>query len=170
MSTRDFDLFAFLERLNKRDLQAFDKLSDEGKKAASPLVIMRWLSGTSDPAQIVRLNEFSNKYVFSLGQDKSLLFKLLASSCTGRTNRASWLKGPGGGSKRLAVQALQDKFNCSSREALGYMDLLEPEDIVRFADEAGWEKEELKKLSAELDKGNDIGSPRTEKSGRKPKK
>ena len=43
MADRDaFDLFAFLGQLNKRNLQAYDQLTDEGKKAAHPLVIIHW--------------------------------------------------------------------------------------------------------------------------------
>lgn len=169
MADRDaFDLFAFLGQLNKRNLQAYDQLTDDGKKAAHPLVIMRWLSGTSDPAQIIRLNEFSNKYVFSLGTEKPLLFKLLAASCTGRSSRAQWIKGPGSTSTRLAVEAIKARFGCSSREAEQHLRFLEPADVLEFAEQAGWEKDQVKKLQTEL--GKDDGSGSTAKSGRKSKK
>lgn len=164
-----FDLFSFLGSLNKRDLQAYDKLTDEGKKAAHPLVIMRWLSGTSDPGQIIRLNEFANKYVFSLGTEKPLLFKLLAAACTGRVSRNNWIKGPGGSGTRLSIEAIKAKFGCSSREAEGHLRFLEPSDVLQFADEAGWDKDQVKKLQAELGK-DDNGSGSTAKSSRKSKK
>ena len=162
-----FDLFAFLGQLNKRNLQAYDQLTEEGKKAAHPLVIMRWLSGTSDQAQIIRLNEFANKYVFSLGQEKPLLFKLLAASCTGKS-RASWIKGPGSISTRHAIEAIKARFHCSSREAELHLGSLDPADVLQFAEEAGWEKDQIKKLQTEL--GKDDGPGSTAKSSRKPKK
>jgi hypothetical protein len=166
MSRDSFDLFALLGQLNKRDMNAFTNLTEEGQKAASPLVIMRWLSGTSDPAQIVRLNEFVNRYVFSLGQEKPLLFKLMAAACTGK-NRATWLKGPTSTNTRLAIEAVKTRYECSAREAKGYIELLEPSAIVQFAEEAGWDKEQLKKLELEL--GREDGSRSTPKSGRKSK-
>jgi hypothetical protein len=163
------DLFGFLGQLNKRDLQAYAKLSPDAKKAAHPLVIMRWLSGTSDPAQIIRLNEIANAYVFNLGQEKELLFKLLAAACTGRVNRTTWLKGPGSSSTRLALEAIKAKYQCSTREAEEHLPLLAAEDVVLCAEDAGWDKEQLKKLATELGK-DDIGTGSTKKVGRKPKK
>lgn len=165
-----FDLFAFLGKLNKRDNLAYDKLSEEDKKQAHPLVIMRWLSGTSDQAQIVRLNEFANKYVFSLGSEKPLLFKLLAASCTGRVGRNNWIKGPGTSGVKLSVQAVADKYEVSTRTATEYLEFLDAADVVRCAEDAGWDKDALKKLNAELGKDDDGGSGRAAKSSRKSKK
>lgn len=169
MADRDaFDLFAFLGQLNRRNLQAYDQLTDEGKKAAHPLVIMRWLSGTSDQAQIVRLNEFSNKYIFSLGSEKPLLFKLLGASCTGKVARTQWIKGPGGSTTKLSVEAIKAKYGCSTREANTYLGFVDSADILKFAEDAGWDKDLIKKLQAELSKEDGSGS--TSKGGRKPKK
>lgn len=169
MADRDaFDLFAFLGQLNKRNLEAYDQLTDEGKKAAHPLVIMRWLSGTSDQAQIIRLNEFANRYVFSLGNEKPLLFKLLAASCTGKTNRTQWIKGPGGSSTRLSLEAIKAKYGCSTREAEHYIRLLDAADILQYAEEAGFDKDQMKKLQAEL--GKEDGPGTTAKRSSKPKK
>ena len=169
MADRDsFDLFALLGQLNKRNLQAYDQLTDEGKKAAHPLVIMRWLSGTSDPAQIIRINEFANKYVFSLGTEKPLLFKLLAASCTGRSSRSQWIKGPGSGSTKLTVEAIKARYNCSSREAEMYLGSLDASDVLQCAEDAGWDKDQLKKLQTEL--GKEEGSGSATKGSRKPKK
>lgn len=158
MSDEKFDLFKFLGKLNRRDMKAFDDLSVEDKKAVHPLVIMRWLSGTGDEAQIVRLNEFCNKYVFSLGEEKPLLFKLLAASCTGRSSRSQWLKGPGGKSSKLAAQVVSSKLNCSTRIAETYLPLLTADDILQYADEVGLGKDEIKKLTLELNKDGS-GSP-----------
>lgn len=171
MTDRDaLDLFGFLGQLNRRDPLAYDRLSDEAKKAAHPLVIMRWLTGTSDQAQIVRLNEFANKYVFALGTDKALLFKLLAAACTGKTSRTNWIKGPGSKSARLAIQAVAAKYECSIREAEEYLQFLSAEDVVLCAEEVGWDKDSLKKLTSELGKDDDIGPGRSAKSRSKSKK
>lgn len=145
----ELDLFAFLEKLNKRDHMAYDELVEDHKKAIAPLVIQRWLAGTGDKAQLVRLNETSNRFIFSLGQEKTLLFKLLAAACTG-AKRNYWLKGPAGEKTSLSLEAIKLKFGCSTREAVGYLKLLDLDDITSFAEETGFDKEQLKKLSAEL--------------------
>ena len=153
MADRDaLDLFGFLAKLNRRDHRAYDNLSEEAQAVAHPFVIMRWLSGTSDQAQIVRLNEFANRYVFALGAEKALLFKLLAAACTGKTHRVSWIKGPGTGSTKLAIEAIMAKYDCSTREAEEYVQLLDDADVVQCAEDAGWDKDQLKKLQAELKK------------------
>jgi hypothetical protein len=151
MADRDaFDLFHFLGQLNKRNLQAYDKLTPEGQKAAHPFVIMRWLAGTSDEAQIIRLNEFVNKHVFGLGKEKELLFKLLAAACTGKTSRTKWLKGPGSQSKQLALEAIKQWYGCSTREANMYLPRLTSPMILEFGEELGWDKDDMKKLQVEL--------------------
>lgn len=150
MAERALDLFKFLGALNKRDLQAYAKLTDEAKKEVSPLIIQRWLSGTSDPAQIIRLNEVANPYIFTLGTEKELLCKLLAAACTGRTSRTSWLKGPGSTSTRLSLDAVMEYYQCSPREAEEYLPRLTADEVIEFAETAGWDKDKLKKLAAEL--------------------
>lgn len=165
----EFDLFAFLAKLNRRDLLAYDSLSPEQQKNAHPFIALRWLAGTSDEAQIIRLNEFANRYVFSLGTEKPLLFKLLGAACTGKTHRTTWLKGPGSKSDKLAIQAIMTQYECSTREARDYLPLLDASDVVRFAEDAGWDKDQLKKLTTELGK-DDAGQGSSPKSRRKPKK
>lgn len=162
MANRDaFDLFAFLSKLNHRDLTAFSKLTEEGQKAASPVVIGRWLAGTTDPLQLVRLNEVANRYIFSLGQDKALLFSLLAASCSGNVNRCYWQKSPGAKSERLRIKVICETLECTSREAATYV--LPSETVVQWAEELGWNDDELKKLRAEVAKDE---PGRTEKSSR----
>lgn len=151
MSKDAFDLFAGLESLTAGDLSWYDKLSPEGKKAAAPFVIMRWLCGTSDPAQIVRINTFVNPYAFSLGADKALLFKLLAAATTHRSKRYYWLKAPGAKNNRLSVEVIKQYFGCSTREAELHTTLTST-DLIDMAEELGWDADQLKKLKAEVEK------------------
>lgn len=150
-----FDLFEGLAKLSSRDLQWYDRLSDEDKKAASPFVIARWMTGTSDQAQLVRINTFVNPYGFSLGQEKPLLFKLLAAAATGKSKRYKWMKAPGAKSAtKLRLEVIKQYYEASTREALSYANTIEPEDILTMAEELGWEQDELKKLKKEVDDGS----------------
>jgi len=163
----DFDLFAFLGELNAGKLTAYENLSDDTKKAASPVVVGRWLTGTGDQAQIMRLNTFVNPYIFSLGSEKNLLFKLMAASCTG-PKRNTWIKAPGTGSKnsKLAIEAVMRVHDCSSREANHLLVQMSGDDVLQCAEQAGFEKADITKLKAEY-KDND-GSRGITKERKKP--
>jgi hypothetical protein len=160
-----FDLFAFLGTLSKRSLDAYDKLSPEGQKAVAPFVLQRWMTGTQDAAQIVRINTFVNPYAFSLGQDKALLCKLLAAAATGKTGRYSWVKGPGSKSEKLRLEVVKQFYSVSAREATSYN--IDTDSIMEMAAELGWDEDELKKLKAEVAKDE---PGRAEKPSGKPKK
>jgi len=149
-----FDLFEGLAQLSSRDLQWYDKLTPEDKKAASPFVMSRWMTGTSDAAQLVRINTFFNPYGFSLGQEKELLFKLLAAAATGKTRRYKWIKAPGTkGATKLRTEVIRQYYDVSTREAAEYT-TISGDDIMEMAEELGWEKDELTKLKKEVADGS----------------
>jgi hypothetical protein len=159
-----FDLFAGLAALGAKDSEWFDSLSPEGQKAAAPFVMARWMTGTADAAQIVRINTFVNPYLFAGTADKGALFKLLAASATGKTKRYQWIKGPGAKSKTHVLEVIKQYYECSTREAALYE--IAAADLLEMAEELGWDKEELTKLKKELDDGS--GS--TTRSSTKPAK
>lgn len=149
-----FDLFDALATLSSGDLQWYDNLSSEDKKAASPFVLCRWLTGTSDQAQLIRLNTFVNPYVFSLGHEKALLFKLMAAACTGKSRRYNWLKAPGTKSAtKLRLEVIEHYYDVTPREASLYAANISGEDIMEMAEGLGWDTDELKKLKKEVGDG-----------------
>jgi len=161
-----FDLFQGLSDLSKRDLQWYRKLPEEDQKSAAPFVIARWMTGTSDQAQLVRLNTFVNPYMFSLGTEKGLLFSLLAAAATGKSKRYSWLKAPGAkAATKLRLEVIKQFYDVSTREAIGYADTIDAEDIMAMSEELGWDKEELAKLKKEV--GDGSGSPKKPSSVKK---
>jgi hypothetical protein len=165
-----FDLFAGLAALSKKGALGlsnttwFDGLTPEGQKAAAPFVMMRWLSGTSDPAQIIRLNTVANRYMFAGSADKSSLFKLLAIGTSGKSSRYQWIKGPGSKAKKLAIECTMAYYECSMREAQTYR--IDTDSLIEMAEELGWEKDEITKLKKELDDGSGV----TTKASSKPAK
>lgn len=159
-----FDLFAGLAALGSKNNKWFESLSLEGQKAAAPFVMARWMTGTSDPEQIVRINRYVNPYLFSGTADKAALFKLLAATATGRTKRYQWIKAPGAKSKTHVLEVIKRYYDCSTREASTYE--IAAADILEMAEELGLDKEELLKVKKELDDGS--GSAAS--SGTKPAK
>ncbi len=148
MAEKTFDLFAGLDALTKGDMRWYDALPDDAKKQAAPFVIMRWLCGTGDAAQLVRINTFVNPYAFALGAEKPLLFKLLAATTTHKPKRYYWLKAPGAVTKKLSLEVIKEYYGISGREAATYQ--LDKETLLEMAEELGWDDEELKKLKKEV--------------------
>src|SRR5271157_4202027 len=86
------DIFDLLGKLNSpHSGDIYSKLSDEEKKGFAPLVVMRWMSGTSDKRQIMMLNEFVNPYIFALGKHPHLLMMLLQVASSKTQKRYNWL-------------------------------------------------------------------------------
>ena len=137
------DLFKFLSKLGSGN----SNLTEEELTEFSPVVIARWMTGTSNPLQIIKLNETVNPYLFSK-VPPAKLFKLIASSCEG--GRVSWLKGPSSHKDKLVIKAIANGTGKSSREAKMLVDQLDDDVILGLANELGWDKETVKKLQLEL--------------------
>lgn len=162
------DLFPSLKELGgNRNYLWYDNLSDEDKKTAHPFVIGRWLTGTHDANHIVRHNAMVNKYMFSLGNEKPLLFKLLAVASTGSTSRYQWIKAPAsvGTSSSYKAKAVSEYYEVSLKDANLYLTQHSNDDIIMMAEELGWSKDDLATLKKEI--GN--GSGNIKSKGTKPK-
>ena len=145
------DIFDLLSRLNDpKSGDIFVQLSDDERKGFAPLVVMRWMSGTSDERQIMMLNEFANPAIFALGKHPHLLMQLLqASSSKQLGRRYSWLGIKSKKKNVLAMQVVQEYFEMSKRE----VQLLNPfphqDEVMQMAEELGWQKDDIKKLEKE---------------------
>lgn len=142
------DIFNVLGRLAKKDR----KFSDEELKALAPMVIQRWLSGTNNEAQIILINQFANRYCFSLANHKELLVNLMTISCPGRFNKYSWLKrgAKNKGNTKIANAVIASYFNYPLRRASESVAMLDDETIIRYAEELGYQKDQIKDLKKEL--------------------
>lgn len=151
MNNNDSDLFEGLAKISKKNYTWYSELSDSGKKSAAPVVIARWMTGTSDAAQLVRINTFVNPYLFSLGQEKGLLFKLMSAASTGRNVRYNWIKAPGAKtSVKLKIEAIKQYYEVSGREAVIYLKNISNDDIIEMAEDLGWDKSEITSLKKEF--------------------
>ncbi len=150
--TFKLDIFGLLGSIdNPRSGDIYSSLSDEEKKGFAPLVVMRWMSGTSDERQIMLLNEFVNPYVFPLGKHPHLLMQSLQVASSKKSKRYGWLGVKGGKKSTLANKVIAEYFDYSQRE----VNLLNPRpntsDIMKMAEELGWQKDEITKLKKEME-------------------
>ena len=145
------DIFKVLGDLSTGDHLTYRKLSDDEKKGFAPLVIMRWMTGTSDAGQIIAINTYANKAIFPLGKHPELLAMLLASCSTQkRARRYNWLGLKSSKKKKLAHQVVMEYFDYSSREMARISSLPPDEEILMMAESLGWQKDEITKLKKEL--------------------
>ena len=148
---RKVDIFELFKHINNKDIEYFNQLTEEEIKSISPLVVMRWLSGTSNMTQITFLNNIVNTKVFPLHRHKQLLYYLLLASVNGQY-RYSWRKAPTKktSSMPLCLQAVSEYFGYSKSKTLDALPLLTDDAILGYAEELGFQPSEITKLKKEL--------------------
>lgn len=151
-STTKLDLFNTLGQLSKKNINTYSDLSDDDKKAFQPLVIMKWLSGTSNPAQVFFLNELVNPYVFSLHKHKGLLARLMTVTTTGNTQRYKWTKSKSkaGSSTPKTIDLICEYFTYGSKHAVEVLAILSDDEILSFAEQLGRQPDDTKIIKKEL--------------------
>lgn len=142
-----FDLLAKLSSSKSGDI--YSKLSDEERKGFAPLVVMRWLSGTSDEQQIMLLNEFANPVIFPLGKHPHLLMQVLHACSTKVGKRYQWIGIKSKKKNVEAVKVISEFFGMSLKEARNVSPFPPAEEILSMAEAIGWQKEDIAKLQKE---------------------
>ena len=149
---RKLDIFQVLDHISNKDINFYRNLTEEEQKAFMPLVVMRWLSGTSSARQIYFLNELVNPHIFTSHQHKELLFYLMTVCAPGKKQRYFWNKTLSKKSTATptAVSVIREYFGYNTLEAIDAMKLLSNDNIMLYAEELGTQTDQLSKLKKEL--------------------
>ena len=146
------DIFWLLKELDRPYYNIWESLTEDQQKGFAPVVVMRWLAGTSSEEALLKLNDRANGKIFQLGKHPELLMKLLHSSCIPRTGRRQWLAASSAKKKRASIisSVVEQYLDMSPRE----VNLLNPfpdaDEVIRMAEEIGLPEDEFKKLKKEL--------------------
>jgi len=149
---RALDIFTLLEQIDRKNYHIWDSLTEEQRKEFSPLITMRWMAGCTDPAQIVFLNDIINLSVFSLGDHKEFLLKLLTVCSNGKTKRYQWINYKLGGAKKLkkSVELIATHYRLGPKEAEDTRRLFNELELIELAEAEGWQKDEIAELKKEF--------------------
>lgn len=144
--TRTVNIFDVLKQIDLHKEDYYDNMVESDQKQLHPLVMTRWLSGTSDPAVIQMLNATVNKYNFSLANHKPLLMRMLLLVSSGRSRRYQWLAKNKETSNSKFIKVLRQYYQCSEREATEYVSMHSREEMAEMARYVGWQDDEIKAL------------------------
>lgn len=145
------DIFDLLNRLNSDEGDIYSSLTVEERASFAPLVVMRWLSGSTDAAEILAVNEFINPNVFSLSKHPHLLMKLMQVCVNKKKKRYNWVAAAPSSRKSLSLMVMQESLGLSPRE-VHKIKHPPPAEILKMAEEIGWQQDEISKLKKELEK------------------
>jgi len=150
--TRKLDIFKVLNMISTKNTKGYENLSEEEKKGFLPVIVTRWLSGTSNPTQIIYINELVNPFVFSLHKHPQLLYDLMTLCGPNKPQRYYWNKTVSSKSTKLPVTVgvVRDQFGYNTKHALEALPLLSNDDIMEYAEDLGLQKDDITKLKKEL--------------------
>lgn len=143
---RTVNIFDVLKHIDLHKEDYYDNLTETDQKQLHPLVMTRWLSGTSDPAVIQMLNGTVNRYNFSLAPHKPLLMRMLLLVSSGRSRRYQWMGRSKETSTSKFIKVLRQFYQCSEREAAGYVQMHTVAEMAEIARHLGWQEDEIKPL------------------------
>lgn len=147
--TRTVNIFEVLKRIDHKREDYYDLMTETDQKQLHPLVMTRWMSGTSDPAVIQMLNLTNNKYNFILAAHKPLLMRMLLLSSSGSSRRYQWLAKAKDTSQNRSLKVLVEYYKCSQRESEMYVKMHAMDELVQMAEYVGWQDDEIKALAKE---------------------
>lgn len=151
MTEPKLDIFRVLKQADLKNVEFYEKLTDEERKAFQPFLVTRWLSGTYSARQIYFLNEIVNQLVFSLANHKQLLWQLLTICTLGKPQRYVWNKLPSktSVSRPASTRVIADYYHYSTRRAAEALECLSGNDVLAIAETLGLETEDLTKIRKE---------------------
>lgn len=147
------NIFDVLNHASTKDVEYYAGLAEDQQKALQPLLLQRWMSGTSSAQQVYLLNEVVNPYVFSLFRHKDLLWKLLTVASSGRAQRYTWLsqKSDAGRHKPIATKVVSEYYKYNIKHATDAVKLLSYEQVAELAHDLGYQPDVIAKLKKEYD-------------------
>jgi len=147
------DLKVVLPAIDRKDLDYYNRLSDDDKKLYVPLVLMRCMSSLGPQNEsaayaVMITNEIVNKLLFQLGKHPELLHMLLCLTGTGKTQYRPYI---GASSKTTSSKVIDDfligLYPTINETELNILKSQHNKDTLqKLGEDAGLSKAEIKEL------------------------
>lgn len=148
---RLLDIFEVLSNIDNKNVDYYDNLSDEQKKAFAPIVIAQWMCCSKSEIQTILTNEFVNKYIYSLYKHPELLYKLMTCCSMGVRQFYKWNKVEKQTSNfPKSIELIKKCMSYSTKQAIAVLPLISSEEIILMAYDFGYQQNEIKILTKEL--------------------
>lgn len=146
------DIFQVLGRISSKDRGFYKNLNEEEQKVLQPLVVMRWMTGTRSAQQIYFLNELVNPFVFNMAKHKELLVDLMTICSPGKPQKYFWNKALSKKTSSMpkTVSIIREIFGYNTTQAMDVVSLLDDDTIISYAEQLGWQPDEIKVVAKEL--------------------
>lgn len=152
-----------LFELDNRNINFYETLCDENKKEFQPFVLMRFMSSSSDSAEISKLslistNEFVNKHFWDLSKEKELFAKLLPASGLGFKLKHSWIVNKKTKNTDIIYNLAKEyhkyvhNWDANKTEINIFISKLSIDDIKEICHDLGKQQDETKKITNEFKK------------------
>lgn len=152
-TTQKLNLDTVLQAIDRKDLNFYDRLTDEEKKAYSPFILMRYMSSLgpqSDLAAyaVLAANDIINNGIFSLGKHPELQHKLMCLTGTGRKQYRPYIGSKGKStSSKVIDEFLIGLYPTINETELNILKSQHDKDTLqKLGEDAGLSKAEIKEL------------------------
>lgn len=151
MTKNNFDIFDILNKLDLKDKEYFNNLTNEEIKKLQSFVVMKWMGGSFDKLKTIMVNEYVNTIIFDLNKHPRLVIDLLLICGQGRKLKHKFYKLSNKTNKYpISIKIIKEYFSYNESEAKDSIQFLTNGDIIDCATQLGYQIEQLKQLNKEL--------------------
>lgn len=142
-------IFQILSIVRSKDHDWYEKSSQEDRKVFSPYLCLLWMGFTKKENTLIMLNDYVNRYVFSLHKHPELLWHLFCAIGDKKFEKLVFVKKDGNKKFSKSKDLLSNFYGIGERESNIYLQNLSLNDVLDIASFMGYDKEEISALKKE---------------------
>lgn len=139
------DIFALFGELDRKNFDLWETWTEEQRKEFSPFMTLRWLAGTHEPEQLVKLGDIACACLFEFSDKKELMLKVLTACTASGPKRYKWMppKGAAKSSSKM-LELVAETYGMPQRHARDLMSLFSKDELTELGRAAGMQDDEVK--------------------------
>ena len=150
MPKHKIDLSELLTSIDLKKRDYYSKLSDEEKKSFSGIVMLRFMSSSTNDADysLIMTNEVANPYFYEMWEHPELQYLLLTASSSGKKRMHKWIANTKSLNSELLYKFIENFWGSgiSDIERNIILNSFTESDFNEFVDGSGTGAEEAKKI------------------------